>query len=121
MSASDLLFLSTRFQALSSILANSFQHHEARLFSRLFGLLQQTIVEECCYSIQDTQSHMVNLVADRFRRLEGAAADEDGETSEEALLIGRQEIIAPLDGAPKRLLPCGKTSRSTGQHGQSVL
>ena len=121
MRASCLLSLSTCCQALQSILANGFQHHEARLFSRLFGLLQQTIVEECGYSIQYIQSHMVNLVADRFHRLEGAAADEDGESSEEVLLIGRQEIIAPLDGAPKRLLPCRNTSRSTGQHLQPVL
>src|SRR5215471_5662244 len=110
MSAANLLSFSARFQALSPIFANGFQHHESRLVSRLFSLLQQTVVEEGRYSIQ---RYSVLLTAYRFHRLESTAAHKDGESAEQVLLIGRQELIAPLDGTPQGQLPCRKIPGST--------
>ena len=42
--------------------------------------------------------------ADLLGSLERAAASEDGETGEELLLLGREQVVAPLDRRSERLL-----------------
>ena len=42
--------------------------------------------------------------ADLFGRFERAAAREDGEAGEELLLLGCEQVVAPLDGRAERLL-----------------
>jgi len=42
--------------------------------------------------------------ADRFGRLEGAAAAEDGKAGEQPLLVFREEVVAPIDRRAQRLL-----------------
>ena len=44
--------------------------------------------------------------SDRLCRVQRAATREDGEGSEDTLLLLREELVAPGDRRPERLLPC---------------
>ena len=46
-----------------------------------------------------------------LRTVEREAPLEDGEPSEDGLLISRQQLIAPGDGRVQRLLPSGQIAR----------
>jgi hypothetical protein len=45
-------------------------------------------------------------VAEPFYSLQGAAADEDGETPEELLLLGIEQVVAPRKCVVECLLAC---------------
>ena len=48
---------------------------------------------------------------DRLGRLQGEAADEDGQPAEERLLLGREQVVAPGDGVAHRPQPGGQVAR----------
>jgi hypothetical protein len=104
MAAPCLRFLSARFQFFQAILANRFQHHEARFAVRLLRLANQTLVHHRRHPIEDVQSKILFRVADRFDCFQGAAPQENGESSEKFLLRLAQQVIAPVHGGAKRLL-----------------
>src|SRR5260370_7762890 len=108
-------------ERLSPIFGDGLQHHETRLFCFLLGLPQQTFVDEGGHSIQhrDGRRLGVHSSTDRLDGLEGAATDKDGEPPEEPLLIGVEQLIAPLDGPAQRLLPRWCVAYTTRQHRQS--
>src|SRR5919201_1140113 len=54
-------------------------------------------------------------VADVFGRLEGAAVRENREAREQALLGRREELVAPVDRGPQRLLALGQVARAARQ------
>ena len=56
-----------------------------------------------------------------FCRWERAAAGEDGETGEDALLLGREQPVRPVDRRAQRALPLGKVARAPRQEWQPLL
>src|SRR5207302_3477454 len=55
---------------------------------------------------------------DRLGGVHGAAASEDGEPAEERLFGGREQVVAPRDGAAQGLLPLGQVARAASQQRQ---
>ena|SRR6266566_6598027 len=114
------LHLSTRSKRLQSILPDGLQHQQARLFALLLCLEQQAFVDERCGSFQylylPTGTRNV-YIALRYGGdcFECAAAHEDREVTEKALLFFAQEIVAPLDGLAQCLLARGKVACTAGQ------
>ncbi len=58
---------------------------------------------------------------DLRRRAERKRPAEDRETPEDDLLLRRQQVVAPLDGAAHRSLPRWHIARSTGEHREPVV
>ena len=81
----------------------------------LFNLPQQMLIHQRGYSIQHIYCEIIDHTADCFRGLQRAAANEDGETSEQFLLIHVQQMVAPIKGSMKCLLPCRQVLWTTGQ------
>ena len=50
--------LPTCFEAFQSIFADGLEHDQTRLCTLLFGLLQQTFVDERCHCFQ----HVIHLI-----------------------------------------------------------
>ena len=57
----------------------------------------------------------------RRSRIDGAAADEDGEAPEEHPLGAVQQVVAPVDGTAQRALPLRQVARGAGQERQALL
>lgn len=55
---------------------------------------------------------------DLLRSLDGEAPREDGEPPEDALLVGREPVVAPVDRRPQRLLARGEVAWAAGQEGR---
>jgi hypothetical protein len=60
-------------------------------------------------------------VADLLGSLERASASEDGQASEEPLLLVQEEVVAPLDRRPQRALALGRIAGATGQERQALV
>src|SRR5689334_2766110 len=101
MALMDALILLAVLQEFHRKLANSLQHLEARLASGLL-LPQQTGVNQDRQATEDIETV---LAGHDFGRVEGAAADEHPEPSEERLLVGAEQPITPDDGVAHRLMP----------------
>ena len=63
-------------QFFASVLADRFEHHEARFSIRLFDLLQQAFIHHGCHAVEQVQIEIAFGVTDRFDCLEGASAHE---------------------------------------------
>jgi len=59
--------------------------------------------------------------ADGLRRLEKEPARKDADPLEELLLLGLQELVAPVHGGPERLLPLERRGASGGEKAEPVL
>src|SRR6058998_1559695 len=92
MQVTQLAGLARLLEALRGVLADRLQHPEA-----LVSVAKQALVEERLEGVK------VGL-ADLFCGVEGAAPAEDGEAGEELLLVLVQQVVAPLDRRPQRLL-----------------
>ena len=80
------------FQSLGRIFSNGLEHPVA-----LIGEAQQALLHERLQSVDVRAAHLLC-------GLERAAAGEDGETAEEALLVLDQKLMRPLDRGSERLL-----------------
>ena len=60
-------------------------------------MAQQALVDEGLEGVQIG-------IGDFLRGLQRAATGEDGQTGEQLLLLVREELVAPLDRRPQRLL-----------------
>ena len=94
-------------EPLGGKLADRLQHPEP-----IAGSSYETLVHE-------RAEHVDPGVADDFRRLERAAADEHRKTCEERLLVPREEVVRPLDRRAQRLLP-GIGVAAPSQHVQPL-
>ena len=99
------VFLATRRQLLESELAHSLQHGEARLPAWTCFLSQQALVQERGDALERVDHRFTEYTRDGLRRLQREPTDEDREASEQRLLLGRQQVVAPGDGRTHRLLP----------------
>ena len=88
----ELLSFARLLEPLGRVLADRLQHPEP-----LLGVAQQALVDERLQGIQVGLCHFLC-------GLERAAAGKDGEASEEALLRVGDELVAPFDRRPQRLL-----------------
>src|ERR687888_699365 len=79
-------------EPLGRVLADRLQHREA-----LAGVAEEALVDE-------RLQHVEVCVCDFLCRVERAAPCEDRKSSEELLLLRRQEVVRPLDRRPQRLL-----------------
>src|SRR5262245_48319922 len=90
--------------------ADRFEHPVAKLDST---------VEDNYHRLIDQPPHQVDYVArgapDRLSRFQVPAAGKDREHAKQHLLFGLQQIVAPVDRAPDRLLPLRKIASPPGQ------
>jgi hypothetical protein len=104
---------------LQSELADCLQHAEPRLAVGLLGLRHQGLVDERSEPFQDVDSGALWAIArrrdHRLGRLQGEAADEDGEAAKQGLLIGGEEVVAPGDRVPHRAQPSRLIARTASQ------
>ena len=96
-------------ESLGGVLADRLQHPEA-----LRRVPNQALVDERLQAVEAR-------VDDLLGRLQGAAAAEDREPSEEGLLVVRQQVVRPLDRRPQRPLALGCVAGAAGQKRQAPL
>ena len=84
--------LACLIEPLRRVLADRLQHPVAAV-----GEAEQALLDERLEGLEIG-------VADLLRRVQRAAAGEDGEPREEPPLLGGEEFVAPLDRRPERLL-----------------
>ncbi len=80
--------LSACLQFFQSVLANRFQHREARFSLRLLNLLHQTLVHHGRYAVEQVQIEIALRVTHGFHTFQIASAHEHRQ-SPEKLLLGR--------------------------------
>src|SRR5262249_28710129 len=99
MPAQQLIMRAGLPQPLRSVLPDRLQHPEA--------WLRTIMVERAArFAHQPLQriDHPVSLACDHLRGIEREPAREDGQPLEQRLLVGCQEIVAPVQGSPQRPL-----------------
>ena len=92
MSLEDFAVLALVVKPLGGVLPDRLQHPEA-----LVGEAEEALLDERLQRVEIGS-------CDLLRRVQRAAAREDRERSEETLLFLRQEVVAPSDRRPERLL-----------------
>src|SRR5687768_995020 len=97
-------------QLLQSVLADRFQHREARRAVRLSELTHKAMVNERCESIE----HIDVRVAG-FGGLKRPSASKVSQLAVEPLFLLVQQVVTPGDGVADRLLSGGKVTRSPGE------
>ena len=97
MAPHQVLCLARVFQLLCRILAHGLEHGEARLSDGVLASVDEALVHQGMQRVEVG-------VRDRFCPLERAAAGEDGDAAEEALFLGREQVVAPVNRRPQRLL-----------------
>jgi len=83
-------------EPLGGKVLNRLEHPEARL-GRVVAPLDQALVRESLENFDVRVAHHLG-------RLERATAGEDGEAPEEGLLVRGQQVVAPFQRRPERLL-----------------
>ncbi len=58
--------------------------------------------------------------AHRFDIVERESRGEDGETPQDVLFTRRQQVVAPVDGHPQRLMPRQRGAAPSGEEGEAV-
>jgi len=104
--------LAARLEALRGVLSDRLQHHKARFlvlpaYGSFGSRRQQAVVHQRRQPLQDVPlfGPIRAGATNRLRRLQGKAAGEDGETTEQCLLTGIEEVVAPRDRVAQRVLP----------------
>ena len=107
--------LAAGLQFFPGVLADGFQHHEARFAIRQRHLLQQTLVHHGRHAVQQVQPEIAFGVAYGFHTLQTAAPHEYGQPSKKRLLRGVQKLVAPINRAAQRLLALWQVPRAARQ------
>src|SRR6266568_4313094 len=89
---------------LQPILPQGLQHQEAWLLCLLLPLLDEAVILERGERVQDVWASYTYLLAKRLGRRKRPAARTDRKLPEERLLLGRKQVVAPLDRLAQRLL-----------------
>ena len=103
-------------QPLRGEFADRLEPCEPRGSIKGLAAIQETAGGERVDRVEDRE---VGGAAHRFRGVEREAAAEHREAREHAALVGLQQLIAPVDGAAKRLLACGSVARARRQQRQT--
>ena len=120
MTAPDVLDLAALDEAIEGVLLDRLEHREARTPDRTLAPPQETRVRKRRQPL-DHPCAVLSFRRDRLGGVEGAAPRKDGETREQNLVGGIEELVAPVDGPAQRLVARGKIAPAAGQQLQSVL
>src|SRR5215204_1092639 len=106
-------------------LLDGLKHGEARIgprirFDRLLDA-NQTRVMESFESIEDRHRPIRPKADNRLRRFEGPAAGKYRQPSEQGLLRRIEEIVAPADRPPQRLLSLGAVPATASQEREAAV
>jgi hypothetical protein len=112
----DVVRLAGRLEPLASVLADRLQHGEARVRVAALRLAQEALAHQRRQHVQHGQRTGARQVAHGLRRIQRATAGEHGQSAEEYPLFRLQQVVAPVDGPPQRLLTHGGVARSSRQH-----
>ncbi len=115
--APDLVRLAARFEALEGVGADRLQHREARLAVGLFLLAEHVVVDERRRGRSRRPSPPQTASA------AGSVQPpcEDGEAREERLLVGAEQVVAPVDRRAERLLARGQVAWAAGEEVEALL
>src|SRR5829696_7680777 len=106
-------------------LLNGLEHGEARLSPRIrFDRLpeaNQARVMESFETIEDRDRRVGPEADNRLRRIEGPAARKYRQPSEQGLLRRIEEIMAPADSPPQRLLSLGAVPTTASQEREAAV
>ena len=106
-------------ELLQPELAHRLQHVVARLVIGAGHLAHQTLLDQRHHAVKDREAAIWS--GHRLRTVQGEPTREDGEATEEALLLARQEVVAPGDRIPHRPLARGQVPSPARQKGEPVL
>ena len=103
-------------EAVGGVGADCLEHEEARFTVWTILAVNEAMVEECRYAIQDRGvSHQTR--GDRF---EGCTTGEDGEIAKERLVLGGKEIVGPGDSGAHGLVAVGGVLGAAGEDLEAV-
>ena len=97
-------------EMLEGELANRLQHEETAAGERLHEA-----------GLGDRPQGLDRCARDLLGSIERERPGHDGQSREELLQLGRQQVVAPLDRRAERSLPSGRVAGAGGQHGQTVI
>ena len=98
------LVLARSLQLFTRIDAGRLEHPIARRFAGGFGQ-DERFVDERRQQVEGVQVVEIRAAADGDRALERKAVNEDAEAPEQRSLALVEQIVAPIDEGPQRLLP----------------
>src|SRR6266700_4063753 len=98
MSIVGALELSTRSERLQAILTDGRQHVESWLPCFLFPQHEQAVIDQRGDHIQNGSDVLARGRADRLGRINRTASHKHTERPEEALLLGREQVVTPANG-----------------------
>ena len=116
MPAPDLVGFATRLEALERVGADRLEHREARLAVRLFLLAEHVVVDSVDRPARRPSAPQTASAAGSVQ-----PPCEDGEAREERLLVGAEQVVAPVDRRAKRLLARRHVARAAGQQVKALL
>ncbi len=105
-------------QLLQRVGADRLQHREARLPIRVGRRVHESLVDQRRHPVQDVARARAD--GHRLGRLQGEAADEDGQPAEQRPLLAGQQVVAPGDRVAQGPLPRRGVARAPRQQGQAV-
>src|SRR5262245_47117250 len=116
MPAQQLLVCTRLCESLRRVLSNRLQQPEARL-----GAILIERDERLAHEVLQEIEHAMPGARHRLRCVEREAARKDREPLEQRLLLGREEIVAPVEGRSQRLLPSGARPAALRQEPELIL
>src|SRR6266567_3556009 len=105
---------------LQPILPQGLQHQEARLLCLLLALLDEAVIQQRGEGVQDVWAPSARPLAKRLGCRKLPAARKDREPPEERLLLGRKQVVAPLERLAQRLLASRRGAWPAGEQRQAL-
>ena len=102
------------------VLANRVEH-EIACAVVAFLERHERLVDQGAEQVEHVEARQRLAAADRFRRGEIEAVDEDAEPVEHDLLVLLEQLVRPVDQRAQRLLPLLVDARSSGEKLVAVL
>ena len=96
------------------------QHRVAGFAGGVLLQPHQAVVDECCQTFEDVRLH-ARVSAHRLSSLGRAAAIEHAEASECRLLVAVEQVVAPHECPPQRLLTDRQVQRAGLEQAQAIV
>ena len=107
-------------ELFGGVLVDGFQHRQAQLTIRGVLGAQQVLAHQRLEHVGDRPTRLV-AVADGFSGCRRPSTGKDRKLSEEAGLLGVQQVVAPSDRVADGLLALGQVARAALQQRQPLL
>src|SRR5436305_11351134 len=108
-------------ETFERILANGFQHGEARVGTGPLRMLNQVLIDQRRKPVEQIDAKVKAGITNGFGGFQGAPANKYGKAAEKLLLRLIQEFVAPIDGVTQCLLLRRQVERSAGQQLEAAL